>query len=157
MVVSTDVVGFDPELAALEEEIHLAGELASLENAALAAEHHRDAMDERLAGGGDEPSDGVETLEEVESEVSVPDSFEHVSDDLSVTSVPMSKTDAFSNVEYNRDVHLNSAWNSLQSPTIKHFWENDFWSDLLSSDASVLPGVFNFNRFFNRLQSDRGA
>ena len=80
---------------ALENEIQLAGELASLENAALAEEHHRDAMDEHLAGGGDEPWEGAEALEEVESEVSVPESFSYVPDDVSVTDVPASQSEDF--------------------------------------------------------------
>ena len=39
---------------------------------------------------------------------------------------------------YQRDVVVDSAWTSLSAKPIQHFWEKDFWQNMMSDDVHPL-------------------
>ena len=49
-----------------------------------------------------------------------------------LASASQSSSSAFDASSYNRDIAVDSAWTSLSSQTLKQFWENDFWDNIMS-------------------------
>lgn len=150
MVVSAELVGNNPELAAIEKEVEAAAVVASEELAKLSDEHHLDAIEEQIAAEGllgVSDAGASDVGGNVDSGV---ESFSLVTDE---DACGLNFLDPFSEQScgdgvpgYDRSLQVSSALNSLQSPSIRHFWENDFWGGFLSADSLLLPGTFNFNR-----------
>ena len=49
-----------------------------------------------------------------------------------LASASQSSSSAFDASSYSRDIVVDSAWTSLSSQTLKQFWENDFWDNMMS-------------------------
>ena len=68
------------------------------------------------------------------SEMLSPDASSEVVTGLAsgLASASQSSSSAFDASSYNRDIVADSAWTSLSSQTLKQFWENDFWDNMMS-------------------------
>ena len=68
------------------------------------------------------------------SEMLSPDASSEVVTGLAsgLASASQSSSSAFDASSYNRDIVVDSAWTSLSSQTLKQFWENDFWDNMMS-------------------------
>ena len=129
-----------------EVEIINAAFIASMENAELSETYQNDRLDEERVAEG-----VFSEISEVASTVGASDhSFEVVGNNLlqfddDKTLIP----DTIPG--YDRTANVSAAMNSLAPASLKHFWENDFWSSMFDGRGDTIHGAYNFNRPVNML------
>ena len=129
-----------------EVEITNAAFIASMENAELSETYQNDRLDEERVAEG-----VFSEISEVASTVGASDhSFEVVGNNL--LQFDDDKTLTPDTIPgYDRTANVSAAMNSLAPASLKHFWENDFWSSMFDGRGDTIHGAYNFNRPVNML------